>query len=495
MGPLLTGLETEYGFAVEGRGAQDQVDDAIMLVRSCPDEHFAGWDYRFESPRSDLRGVKVDRLNFDPEDAKFDAGRQHGSDEDVRSDRVLTNGARFYNDHGHPEYSTPECWSLEELALHDIAGETLLLRTAQVFTEKTGRTVKLFKNNTDGHGASYGTHENYLCPRSLGFERLYKAVVPMLVARTVVCGAGKVGAETGTHCDYQMSQRADFFTEPFSVDTLYRRPIFNTRDEPHADASQWIRLHVISGDANRIARCTQTKVALVKTAIWLEEIERAPKWDLQNPMRAFQMVSRDLTANGRIELSNGSWTTPRHVIESYVEAGERFLDCSSKSVCETLALARESLELLDDWIQGGERLTRTADWAAKLRMLQNYLDDSGGDWSDPALKSYDLAYHDIDPAEGLFAAMVELDMIEPQPSLSAAQERLTSVPEGTRALPRGIAVEKFKDALVSICWANMTFESDGRRRNIALRPDVVYPRSLQDATTLDAFLQELEAVT
>ena len=144
---ILAGLETEYGLYLEGRGAEDQIDDSMALVRDYPGECFSGWDYRYESPRADLRGFRLDRLAFDPEDAKFDKGRAHGTDHEVRSDRVLPNGARFYNDHGHPEYSTPECWSLDELAMHDCAGQIAVLQAARAYSENSGRTARIYKNN------------------------------------------------------------------------------------------------------------------------------------------------------------------------------------------------------------------------------------------------------------------------------------------------------------------------------------------------------------
>src|SRR5205085_2771443 len=162
------------------------VDDSMALVRGYPGECFVGWDYRYESPRADLRGFKLERLAYDPEDAKFDRGRTYGKDQEVRADRILPNGARFYNDHGHPEYSTPECLSLNELALHDCAGQTVVLRAAQAMADETGHHVRVYKNNTDFHGASYGTHENYLVPRALGYERIYKALLPMLIVRQVL---------------------------------------------------------------------------------------------------------------------------------------------------------------------------------------------------------------------------------------------------------------------------------------------------------------------
>jgi len=493
--PILVGLETEYGLTVEGRGATEQVDDAMALVRGYPGERFVGWDYRHESPRADLRGFQADRLNIDPEDAKFDAGHARSGDQEVRSDCVLPNGARLYNDHGHPEYSTPECWSVEELAMQDAAGDLAVLSAAQALEERSGLAVHVYKNNTDGHGASYGTHESYLAPRAWGFERLYRCVCPVLIARQVVCGSGKVGAESGTHCDFQISQRADFFTDAYSIDTLYRRPVFNTRDEPHADPSKWIRLHVICGDANRLSTATQRKVALIKLALWLEEAGRTPVWRVSDPAAAFKAVSRDLTCEGRIGLEGSSWTTSRQVLESYVEAAERFLDSSVSTVCEALAHGRESLELLDDLGKGGDRFARTVDWAAKQRMLTEYLDSEGTDWGDPALKAYDLAYHELDPANSLFAALEELGLVESGPTPEEASSRLALPAENTRALARSVAVSRFREDLVGVSWGNLSFETPSGRRSAVLPPDVEYSRGLIEAESLDEFLGELEALT
>ncbi len=495
MWPVLIGLETEYGLLVEGRGAEDQVDDSMALVRGTPDGRFVGWDYRFESPRADLRGFQVDRLTIDPEDARFDVGSKRGPDNEVRSDRVLANGARFYNDHGHPEYSTPECLSLRELALNDAVGERVVLRAARALQAATGKRVCVYKNNSDGHGASFGTHESYLVPRRLGYERVFRAVVPLLVARQVVCGAGKVGAEAGTHCDFQISQRADFFTETSSVDTLYRRPVFNTRDEPHADPNEWMRLHVICGDSNRISSCNERKFALIKLALWLAEEERAPAWSLASAVRSFSSVSRDLTGSGRIELEDGNWTTSRQIVESYVEAADRYLDSSDKEVCEALDRGRESVDLFEDLDRGGETLATRVDWAAKLRMLDQFVADGSADWGDPSLKSYDLAYHDLDPEESLFDALCELEMVEERLPEQDVTSRASTPGESTRAFARSVAVRQFAGQLVGVSWGCLTFDREGDRKTLVLPPDVVYPRVLEDCRTLDDFLRQIEELS
>ena len=290
MRQILAGIDCEYGILVEGSNAEDQIDDSQALVESFSNEGcFIGWDYRFENPRNDLRGFELKRLEIDPNDAKFDVGRQHRNSIEVRADRVLTNGGRFYNDHGHPEYATPESFSIFELAKLDEAGQTFV---HQVGIDSQ-LDVTLYKNNTDYHGASYGTHEGYLVPRKHSFEELYRALLPMLIVRQILTGAGKVGSEDGDWCDFQLSQRADFFTESANAETLWRRPIFNTRDEPHADPAQWIRLHVISGDANMNPICTALKVGLIKLGLWLLDADEAPYWPIVKPVQTIKANSRD----------------------------------------------------------------------------------------------------------------------------------------------------------------------------------------------------------
>jgi hypothetical protein len=486
--PILAGIETEYGLLVEGRGAEDQIDDSQAVVRSYPDHCFAGWDYRFESPRADLRGFTQKSLQFDPEDAKFDAGRHRAGDMEIRSDRVLPNGARLYNDHGHPEYSTPECWSLRELALHDKAGEIAVLRAATAYAASSGKPTSLYKNNTDFHGASYGTHESYLVPRAVGYEALFKSVTPMLIARQILCGAGKVGSENGPSANFQLSQRADFFTEPASVDTLYRRPIFNTRDEPHADPAQWIRLHVIAGDANMMASCTARKVGLVKIALALAMKGEAPLWDIPDPMRAFRDVSRDESRVYRIELKGHNWTTAYEILDSYLCAYDAVSGDDADP--ELNDLIGECKELMTG-LRGGANVARHIDWAAKKAMLEEYVEAEGIKWDDPSLRSFDLEYSNIDPEQSLYWALAEMDAVEALPPQGELQARLKTVFEPTRALARGLAVSKFSDRLLGASWASLTFRGGQEPIEVFLPPDRKYPTQLEAAGSVESFIEIL----
>lgn len=478
---ILCGLDTEYGLLVEGRGAEDQIDDATAFVRGTPDGRFVGWDYRYESPRSDLRGFRLEALAFDPVDAEFDAGRQHAPPHEVRSDRVLGNGARFYNDHGHPEYATPECRSIWELALQDRAGETAMLRAARTLSEATDRSVRVYKNNTDFHGASYGTHESYLVPRELGYERLMPACVPMLVARQILVGAGKVGAETGSAATYQLSQRADFFVELANAETLYRRPIFNTRDEPHADPRKWIRVHVIAGDANMIPAATARKVGLLKIALALAEIGEPPPFTLAEPVRAFMEISRDERYKFEARLKGGSWTTADEILEGYFSAAEARLELDD----DLRWTIDSSRDLLASLRRDFDRFRREVDWAAKRHVLEQ----SELDWRDPDLRAYDLEYHNPDPEEGLHSALEAMDEVDTGPPVGDRAER---VHEATRARARSIAVRRFARNLVTVSWRSLVFRVGEREIEVELLPDKDYPSHLEEISDVESFIQALQ---
>ena len=481
MDRVLCGIETEYGLWIEGRGPEDQIEDSAELVRSYPNPCFVGWDYRFESPRQDMRGFSVDHLAVDPEDMKFDAGKAHPPANVLRADRIVPNGARLYNDHGHPEYATGEHFSVGAAAIEDHFGESVIWAAAQAYAGRTGLNVKVYKNNTDFHGASYGTHESYLVPRSLDFGTLYHAVTPMLIARQILTGAGKVGHEHGQKADFQISQRADFFSEPANVETLFRRPVFNTRDEPHADPAVWRRLHVISGDANRMPLCTRRKLFLVQLALKLAMIGEAPKWLMPDPVRSFESISKDATYAFRIDLE-GNWTTAYDLIESYLAAGQA-LDLINPDEQEIVDECRLLLQCLrSDFSQ----FSRQVDWAAKKALVEMYREDENLKWGDPALQAVDLAYADIDPEEGLYEALLQSDEID---ATSFEQATQTS-----RALARGIAVEKFSAHLKSACWRSLTFDIEGQTRTVELWPDIEYPATLSAARDVNEFISLLEGI-
>lgn len=484
----LTGIETEYGILFAGQGPEAQIELARDFVRAFPFPSHRNWDYQSESPRRDLRGFTVDQLAVDPTDWEFESRSSvRQGTTDVRSDHILGSGARFYNDHGHPEFATPECESLDELVLHDLAGMLVMNLTAEAYRKATRSEVSIYKNNSDFSGASYGTHENFHLPRALDFDALFNAISPMLVARQVLSGAGKVGSEAGNWVPFQISARADFLTEPSSVETLFRRPIFNTRDEPHASRNAHLRLHVISGDANMMPCCTKRKTGLVRLAIRLALQGSAPHWAIEDFPKVMSAISRDQDYRFAIPLSGNGQTDAYEVLESYFSAAEATLDLEQSE----LSLIRESREILTDLRNGGHAAIATrVDWAAKKLLIDSFIESEDLSPKDPVLQSIDLEYHNISLQEGLFFGYLASQEGITYPEAHTIEERVNRCLETTRALPRGLAATKFADSFQAIGWENLVFQ-DGRR--IPLDPDRRYSQHLASVLTVEDFILALEA--
>src|SRR5690349_9158776 len=329
----LFGIETEYGI---GRQDQDDIDavvESMELVRAYLKGPFERrWDYAGEDPHEDARGFRVSGLAQDKEEdefAKLDAHRPFSFHE-MKSDLVLPNGARFYNDHTHPEYSTPECRTLKDLLAQDRAGERIAQRAAHRRNKNLGGShVQLYKNNTDFHGHSYGCHDNYLVSRSIPFPQLVTGLIPFLVSRQVIAGAGKVGIEAQESGfvpgAYQLSQRADFMETDLSVDTMHNRPILNTRDEPHADPKKYRRLHLIIGDANMCEYATALKVGTTQLVLELIARGAAPAMELDEPVSAIKQISRDADLKAMVRLKDRRHLSGVEIQECYCEAAQRTL--------------------------------------------------------------------------------------------------------------------------------------------------------------------------
>src|ERR1700694_2550183 len=308
------GLETEYGITVNGTENVDVVAESIELVRRYT-EHGAlmKWDYELEDPHLDARGFRAKQLLQDADESAYYEIEQNRplSFEEIQSDLVLSNGARVYNDHAHPEYSTPECTTLHQIVGQDKAGERILAECARRRNQKleSGQEVRLYKNTTDFVAHSYGCHDNYLMRRDIPCDRIVAGILPFLITRQIFAGAGKMGIEAesaaGQPGVYQISQRADFFSVLVSIDTMKKRPLVNTRDEPHADANLYRRFHVIIGDSNMSEWATALKAGT--TALVLDLIERgeAPQIEIAQPIGATKSINRDQNHDWIIELSDG----------------------------------------------------------------------------------------------------------------------------------------------------------------------------------------------
>src|SRR5881394_891386 len=327
------GTETEIGITRQNPEGVDVVSESIALVRSAtaPGVRMR-WDYSCEDPHCDARGFRVKELLQDTDEAGYyaqDAARELSFVE-IKSDLVLGNGARFYNDHAHPEYCTPECRTLDELVTHDRAGERILIACAHHLSQQRGVAVRLYKNNTDFCGHSYGCHENYLLPRSLAWETLAQGIQAFLVTRQIFAGAGKFAIETEDKFlspGFQISQRSDFFCELQSVDTMQRRPLINTRDEPHANPKKFRRFHVIIGDANMSPFATRLKVGT--TALVLEALTRDPKRNysvLADPLASLPAISRDSKFRWEVRLQGRRASNAIQVQREYLKASRELCD-------------------------------------------------------------------------------------------------------------------------------------------------------------------------
>src|SRR6266516_6316487 len=371
------GTETEIGISRERSEGLDVVAESIALVRSAtaPGVRMR-WDYSCEDPHCDARGFRVKELLQDIDEANYfaqDAQRTLTFHE-IKSDLVLRNGARFYNDHAHPEYCTPECSTLLEILQQDYAGDALLMACAKNLGQKSDNAVLLYKNNTDFRGHSYGCHENYLMPRTVTWDVLSQAIMAFFVTRQIVCGAGKYGWEEEDKFlkpGFKISQRSDFFSELQSVDTMQRRPIVNTRDEPHANNELYRRFHVIIGDANLSLYSTWLKIGT--TSLVLQALlngalpDRVPR--LADPLQTLKTISRDKTWKWLCRDTQGFKTSAVEVQRVYLRLVREY--CLNLEP-EWQAVVEAWDELLCDLERDPLSTADRLDWAAKYHLIEQF---------------------------------------------------------------------------------------------------------------------------
>jgi proteasome accessory factor A len=457
---IVAGIETEFGIIRKDQAESDPVRESMDLVKAYRPRSFGAWAYEAEDPRADARGFRVDRLAQDEEEEAFSrSDRQRNfSFRESKSDRILQNGARFYNDHTHPEYSTPECQSIRDLVLYDRAGTRILQSAMESREGEIGvsGSLGIYRNNSDFHGHSYGCHENYLLPRSIPFDRIVEGLTPFLVSRTLFLGAGKVGQEgedgmrTG---GFQLSQRADFMEERIGVDTMHRRPIVNSRDEPHAAKGLFRRLHLICGDANMCEWQTAMKIGMTRLVLASIVNGSYPRKSLlADPVRAFRQLSRSEDGKGRLLLDDGRSVTADEMLEDY------------RSLVDNQATNEEDRWILSEWDKALRDyrkdpvlLSDRVDWVAKKNLLGWFAEEEGIPLDDPCFQSLDLAYHDLDEDLGMFwpletdGSMVRLT--DPE-DVDAA----TVHPPGLGRPPiRAAVLNRFRDQIRDAGWERVAF--------------------------------------
>ena len=399
----LFGIETEYGISVSGRGAGDLIQESIALVRSYEGPHVTGWNYRGEDPRRDMRGFTVEHLSTDPDDAQFDAPGTPPMSSGGRAQRPDSREWRAAVQRSRAP-GVQHAGVLEPARSGGArqGGRADRLGVAQAHSRKFGLETRIYKNNTDYHGASYGTHECYLMRRDVPAEALIRSLVPFLVTRQIYAGCGKVGVEVDrvNRPVFQLSQRADFFNVEASVDTLHNRPLVNTRDEPHATprilptaaCDRRRREHERVGDGLQGGRDVSSYLALLEQG-W------TPIWQFSEPVRTLKALSRDQSLRWIVTTEEGKTISAVDVQRLYLEEAKRRLSGLSEEMDWTLAEWSTVLDALEcDLMSAADRV----DWIAKRRLLDEYMEAEGLDWDDPQMQSLDLAYHDVDPEAGLY---------------------------------------------------------------------------------------------
>jgi Pup amidohydrolase len=454
----IMGTEVEYGISVPGDATANPVLTSTQVVLAyaaaaeVPRARRARWDYEVESPLRDARG--------------FDLGAPGvpSSDPDVddlgAANVILTNGARLYVDHAHPEYSAPEVTNARDAVIWDKAGERVMEEAALKAATVPGQPrLQLYKNNTDGKGASYGTHENYLMARSTPFTSVIGGLTPFFVSRQVICGAGRVGlGSTGDKAGFQLSQRADYIEVEVGLETTLKRGIINTRDEPHADADKYRRLHVIIGDANLAETATYLKVGT--TALILDMIESGIRFDqlrLADPVRAVHAISHDPTLKTTVELANGRKFTGLDMQFAYHELVTRFVEREGTDRVSQDVL-RMWGQVLDDLATDPAKCADRLDWPAKLRLLEGYRARDSLNWGSPRLQLVDLQYADVRLDKGLYNRLVSRGSMRRLVSEEEVRDAVTKPPEDTRAYFRGRCLERYPTAIAAASWDSVIFD-------------------------------------
>ena len=449
------GIETEYGIHSPGPEQNPIAASSVLVNAYAADvEQQIGWDFEDETPGNDARG-------FAREGSLAPMVETH------LANTVLTNGARFYVDHAHPEYSSPECLTPLECLVYDKAGEEILRRSmvAAGLRIPDQPAPVVHKNNSDGKGNSYGCHENYMMDRAVPFAKVIDGVVPHFVSRTLYTGSGKVGVETpaldADSIEYQISQRAEFFEEIVGLETTLKRPIVNTRDEPHADPKRFRRLHVIVGDANLSEIATFLKVGTTAIVLSMVEDEAGPTRDLSlsDPVRALHQVSADLSLMRPLALTDGSTATALELQWEIFGAARKYAEeYGLESLGDDGTVGALVMEHWETVLTGLESdvagLSDTLDWVAKRELLLAYMDRHSCGWKDPRVAALALQYHDLRPDKSVFKRLDMKTLADPV----EIQRAVSEPPVGTRAWFRGKCLARWPEAVVTANWDSLVFD-------------------------------------
>jgi proteasome accessory factor A len=460
------GIETEYGITVPGHPTMNAMVSSTHIVNAYAQEVIAAgrrkarWDYDLESPLRDARGFDMSRADADPSQL---------TDDDLGlANVVLTNGARLYVDHAHPEYSAPEVTNPRDAALWDRAGVRVMERASEL-ASRSGSTppILLYKNNTDNKGASYGTHENYLMRRTTPFSDIVRHLTPFFITRQVFTGSGRLGVgQDGRSMRFQLTQRADFFEVEVGLETTLKRPIINTRDEPHADPVKYRRLHVIVGDANLCDVATYLKMGTTSIVLAMIEDGALDQADLtpRHPVREMHAVSHDTTLQHRLVMNDGSRRTAIEIQEQICALARAY--CAQQSGGD---IDEQTLDVLDRWSAtlaglAADPMTcaTTVDWVAKLSLLEEYRARDGLDWSAHRLQAIDLQYSDVRRDKGLAARLEARGRLARLFTDDEVDQAMSRPPHDTRAYFRGECLRRYPEQVAAASWDSVVFDIPGQ---------------------------------
>ncbi|MDO5721067.1 MAG: depupylase/deamidase Dop [Actinomycetaceae bacterium] len=476
--PMVFGIETEFGVMDAANASANAVALSAQTVAAYAARSGTNpvmWDYTGEDPLNDARGYRLQRANAhpsfltdDPYQLAPSGGVAYGpapSEYDRRSyqltNLVLENGGRLYVDHAHPEYASPETTSAAQAVLYDRAGDWIA-RQACLQSQTDGSQLALYKNNTDGKGAAYGTHENYQLPRPVDFDDLVVGATTFLVTRPIFCGAGRVGlGQRGEGTGFQISQRADFIENDVGLETTFNRPIINTRDEPHADPRQVRRFHVINGDANQFD--ISTYLRLGTTGLVLRAIAASPdlRWNAlsldEDPVAVAARVSHDLSLRQRYECKDGK---SRTAIDIQLTLSDLVAQVLPNLSGDELAVWERWRGVLETLATDPESCAREVEWVGKYQLLRRQLSRWEADWADPRAAAVDLQWADLRQGRSLVDRLDKAGLVERLWSERQVATAATVPPADTRARVRGLAV-KHQRQLVKASWSSIVVETTG----------------------------------
>ena len=464
--PTVMGTEIEFGIMVKNDPDFDPISSCVLIVNAYREDPNGKilWDYDQENPLADARGFQVEGEKYTP-----------NQQENIARNKTLINGARYYVDHAHPEYSSPEVTNARDLVIHEKAGERVIeiSRREATLLLPAGAQMLIYKNNSDRKGNSYGCHENYLMDRRISFKQVVEPLLPFFSTRQIWCGAGKVGSENRTHpCDYQISQRADFFETEVALDTMVKRPIVNTRDEPHADREKYRRLHVIVGDSNMSEFTIYLRNGV--TAIILSMIEDGAitkDLSLRDPVRAIREVSHDLTLKRSLTMDDGTSKTALEIQSDFLEMALAYTASQSLDPIQKDVLQKWE-EVIEALKRDPMELDTRIDWVIKKRLIESYMARKNLAWDDSQTQMLDLQYHDSRPDKGLYYLLERQGKVERIVTDEEIQHAVYNPPRDTRAYFRGQCLKRYPSEVFGVNWDSISFglEDESIKRVMMAEP-------------------------